>query len=184
MKTRAIKLQRCRVRWHAGDSLVEVTVALAILSFVLLSSTVLTADAFRVGETATERLQVADVAQEQLEALRGFRDNNTWATFQAGVDPVAAGFHMQIQTGASTQWVPVAGALTPTSPGSSLTVPTSTVELTTTTPIADRLCGYDFNLTYKFITPGGTTLDEATGVIETRLANLRYQPLPGHAACP
>lgn len=171
-------------RAQAGDSLVEVTVSLAILSFVLLSSTVLTATAFRTGETATERLQVADVAQEQLEALRSFRDNSTWGTFETGIDAVGGSFHMQIQTGASTQWVPVAGPLTTTSPGTTLTVPTSTVVLNTTTPGTDRLCGYDFNLTYSFITPGGTIADEATGTIETRLANLKYSPAPGPARCP
>src|ERR1039458_6429789 len=76
-------LRRILGREH-GDTLIEVTIALSILSFVLLGSTALAVTAFRMGQTARERTQVAEVAQEQMEALRSFRDNHTWAEFQGG----------------------------------------------------------------------------------------------------
>jgi hypothetical protein len=66
-----------------GDTLIEVTFALAILGFVLLGSTAVASDAFRIGQTAGERTSVAEEAQQQLEALRSFRDNNTWADFRS-----------------------------------------------------------------------------------------------------
>jgi Tfp pilus assembly protein PilV len=171
-------------RSESGDTLVEVSVALALLSFVLLSSTALTADAFRTGQLATARLQVASVAEEQLEALRSFRDNNDWNTFSTGVDAFPAGFHMVLQSGASTQWVPSGGAMTTSTSGSTLTVPTSTVEISSTTRVLDQLCGFDFTLIYSFVEPGDVASNRATGTIETRLADLKYDPLPGHALCP
>jgi len=67
-----------------GDTLIEVTFALAILGFVLMSSTVIAMTAFRTGQTARERTQVAAEAQEQMEALRSFRDNHTWDEFRVG----------------------------------------------------------------------------------------------------
>lgn len=174
-----------KLRSEGGDTLVEVSISLAILSFVLMSSTALTTEAFREGQIASERIEVANVAQEQMEALRSFRDNSSWAVFEGDINPVANGFHMALQTGSATQWVPVAGAMTTSTSGSPLTVPTSTMSIATTTSPALQDCGYDFTLKYSFDVPGGSSTDEATNTIETRLANLKFSYSGvGPAPCP
>ena len=176
-----------------GDTLVEVTFALAILGAVLIGSTVVTTGAFRTGQTAKERTEVASVAQGQIEALRSFRDNHTWTEFRSGtanfrgVDnaPVAACtlnspglrcFHMVLASAAGvTQWVPQSGAATASVPG-------TVIEIYTATPGISRPCAYDFILKYQFTTLGNGT---ASNRIATKLANLSFNPLefPG-AVCP
>jgi type II secretory pathway pseudopilin PulG len=179
-----------RIRHEQGDTLIEVTFALAILAFVLLGSTAIAAAAFRTGQTARERTQVSEVAQAQLEALRSFRDNHTWAEFEqghppayGGVDAVQAGFHMELSAG---EWRPVAGPLTSTTNTTlvpvGLTVPTATMTLATSTPAAERVCGYDFLLKYSFTPLGGSQL--ASNQITTRLANLKYDPNGAPVSCP
>lgn len=82
-----------------GDTLIEVTFALAILGAVLLGCTSVAASAYRLGQTARERTSVAEVAQEQMEALRSFRDNalsgngGSWSTFQNGTGGPPAGYY-------------------------------------------------------------------------------------------
>jgi hypothetical protein len=199
-----------------GDTLLEVTFALAILAAVLLGCTSLAAAAYRLGQTARERTSVADVMQEQMEALRSFRDNSIagttglWSTFRNGVggsypgiDNVGAVpcnfqaslncFHMALVTvGGSTMWVPAPGALTTSSPGTTLTVPTSLVEISASSatgvggtsvadPNSDRICGYDFEIHSSF-TPIGSGPDQ-TSKIQTRLVNLKYNPSLG-GTCP
>ncbi len=180
-----------------GDTLIEVTFALAILGFVLMSSTAIAATAFRTGQLARERTQVATDAQEQLEALRSFRDNHSWAEFRAGrncgmpggycgidqvlgtacvTDATKQCLHMELAaTGAgTTEWVPRPGMVA----GS---VPTSVIEVTTATTVASQ-CGYDFVLFYSFSPLGGGA--KAANRIATRLVNLRYDAAGGAAVCP
>lgn len=184
------RVTAARVRSDRGDTLIEVTIALSILSVVLLSSTTVVALAFRTGQTARERTVVAEAAQQQMEALRSFRDNTTdWGTFIGDIDPVATGFHMQLVTASgTTQWVPTAGALNATNLAASGMnaanwVPTATMTLTTTTPPGPiQNCGYDFTLNYQFNVLGGSNL--ATNEIKTRLTNLRYKPPAGGPQCP
>jgi type II secretory pathway pseudopilin PulG len=188
------------MRWHQGDTLIEVTFALAILGFVLLGSTAIASTAFRTGQNARERTEVAEVAQEQMEALRSFRDNHTWDQFRngsgsayAGVDTVPTAtckfdpnpayhcFHMELSTsGSTTEWVPKSGALTPGTPGTTLKVPTSTVEITSTGGV-NPVCAYNFGLHYQFSPVGQGPL--LTNHIATRLANLRFVPTGG-VTCP
>lgn len=206
-----------------GDTLIEVTFALAILGAVLLGCTSVAASAYRLGQTARERTSVAEVAQEQMEALRSFRDNSvsanggSWSTFQNGTGAPPSGyygidrvptsackfqqpplptlncFHMELKTvGTSTMWVPVAGDLTTTSPGSDLTVPTAWIEISASAAngpggssvsdtAGDRKCGYNFELHYQFEPIGGGVAQ--TNKIQTRLANLQYNPSLG-GTCP
>ncbi len=58
--------------------------ALAILSSVLLSSTVIATRASTLGQVAAERTRLAGEAQEHVESMHGFRDNHTWAEFLDG----------------------------------------------------------------------------------------------------
>jgi type II secretory pathway pseudopilin PulG len=174
-----------RLEREDGDTLIEVTFALAILGSVILSCTALMTSAFKTGQTARERTQVSEVAQEQLEALRSFRDNHTWTDFQngsagfSGINTVAAGFHMELKnTGLGNEWVPVLGALT--SGGSSvLQVPTSQILINTTT--GTSACGYNFLLKYNFAPIGSNNVNDAHGQIQTELVNLKFS---GGSPCP
>ena len=60
-----------------GDTLIEIIMATAILTFVLISSYAVASRATRLGQEARERSVAANVAQEQIEALRNYRDNST-----------------------------------------------------------------------------------------------------------
>lgn len=182
---------------HRGDTLIEVVFALAILAFVLLGATAIASTAFRTGQTARERTQVADEAQQQMEALRSFRDNHSWDEFRVGnagiyrgVDTAATSacrfdatkhcFHMELRstTAGSTEWVPVAGPITgPVSGMAQLPAPGAVLEIwaddTGAAPAA-RPCNYDFELHYSFEPQGGGV--RAANHIRTRLSNLRYDP--------
>jgi type II secretory pathway pseudopilin PulG len=192
-------LRRGDWRGQAGDTLIEVTFALAILGFVLLGATATAASAFRMGQTARERTAVAQVAQEQMEALRSFRDNHTWAEFETGVDTAAHGictadgsarcFHMvQSNPGCTSgptcnEWIPAAGNLTAPDPTGTLTVPTSEVEIARVVNVATEPCAMDFQVHYEFTPLGGGTND--SNQFLTRLVNLRYAvPLGGSSVCP
>ncbi len=98
---------RTILRNQRGDTLVEITIALAILSFVLLSSFNLASFSFRLGQMAKERTQGVQLAQEQAEALRNFRDNSSWANFNSGA---VGTFHFEKQSGV---WAKIAGNYQP-----------------------------------------------------------------------
>jgi prepilin-type N-terminal cleavage/methylation domain-containing protein len=182
-----------------GDTLIEVTIALAILGLVLLSSFVVATTAFRLGQTARERTQLAEEAQNQMEALRSFRDNHTWQQFRTGlscgsptgfcgVDNAmtaacqttysfagARCFSMRKLTVAGvTRWVPQPGGIT-------ASLPASVIEISTRTGAGLRNCGYDFELHYRFQPLGGG--QPTANRITTRLVNLKYTVM-GAPACP
>ena len=65
-----------------GETLVEVVMALAILSLVLVSSYALATGSFRLGRGAGERTQAVNYLQEQAEALRSHRKRSAnWGAF-------------------------------------------------------------------------------------------------------
>ncbi len=89
-----------------GDTLVEVTIALAILSMVLVSSFSLAGSAYRLGSSAKERSQAANGIQRQAEGLRNYRDSHNWTDFRNAITgaPVFGfnqEFHMAI---VSNRW--------------------------------------------------------------------------------
>ena len=159
--------------------------ALAILSIVLLSSTVVTTQAFRLGQTARERTVIADDAQSQVEALRSFRDNHTWdeflnggwigaARFSGVINGAGPGgcrfsspcFFMKLRS-----FGPVIAEYLP-APGSTIgTVPTSYMEISVT-PITPTKV--DVILSYGFTELGGQT--QATGHIKTTLTDIGLKP--------
>ena len=71
-----------RIRRQAGDTLIEVTLALTILALVLVSSMALATRAFRLGQAAKENTAAANLIQQQAESLRNYRDSKTgkWST--------------------------------------------------------------------------------------------------------
>ncbi|MBW3538218.1 prepilin-type N-terminal cleavage/methylation domain-containing protein [Candidatus Parcubacteria bacterium] len=83
------------MRAHAqrGDTLIEVVMALAILSSVLLASFNVATAAFRQGRSAQERTQAVNLIQEQAEGLRNIRDTRSWGMFRGAVFG-AGTFHM------------------------------------------------------------------------------------------
>jgi prepilin-type N-terminal cleavage/methylation domain-containing protein len=169
-----------------GDTLIEVTMALAILSVVLLTSTIVTTRAFRLGQTARERTMIADDAQAQIEALRSFRDNHTWNEFlnggtigtsafngvlnAAAVGPRACSlsascFYLALTTfgPGETEFVPSGGSTTGT-------VPTSYMEVTVTPNVPVAPTSVDIDLSYGFTELGDQT--QAIGHIKTTLTDL------------
>ncbi len=69
-----------------GETLVEVVMALGILSLVLVSSYALATGTFRLGRGAGERTQAVNSLQQQAEALRSYRDDAVdWQTFVQGI---------------------------------------------------------------------------------------------------
>jgi len=162
--------------------------ALAILAVVLLSSTLITTRAFRLGQTARERTILADAAQVQQEALRSFRDNHTWNEFLNGGmiggvpyrgvltanGPGGCVFAPICQHAASTvfgpglqEYVPVAGSTTGP-------VPTSYIEIEVTPiPVANPT-SVDVVLSYGFQPLGGGP--QNVGHIKTTLTNIGLKP--------
>lgn len=63
-----------------GETLVEVVMALGILSLVLVSSYALATGTFRLGRGAGDRTQAVNSLQQQAEALRTYRDEVIWQT--------------------------------------------------------------------------------------------------------
>lgn len=164
-----------------GDTLIEVTFALAILATVLLGSTSIAASAFRMGQTAKERTVTIEKAQQQIEALRSFRDSHSWNEFRSGngcttpggycgVDNVGATWHMELtNVSGSTQWVPVTGSLAGPVPTSTMGI---SADLSTGLRMNARPCNYDFQLNYSFSPLGGGT--QVKNQIRTRLGNLKF----------
>jgi Tfp pilus assembly protein PilV len=196
-----------------GDTLIEVTVALAILSMVLMGSAVVATTAFRTGQTARERTTLVEEAQEQMEALHSFRDNHTWDQFQngsgcggggyCGIDAAVLGspckttalsgkncFYMQQWPAASpTGWVPVAGSLTNATPdphSTQLSVPTSIVEFTLADETALNPATKPCEYDFELHYSFAPLGDNTLAVnqIKTRLVNLKYTPLPGGCLSP
>ena len=89
-----------------GDTLIEVTISLAILSIVLMGAAGVATSAFRLGQTARERTTMVEEAQEQMEALHNFRDNHTWNEFRDGSGCGSVGYcglHSVTQGGVITR---------------------------------------------------------------------------------
>jgi prepilin-type N-terminal cleavage/methylation domain-containing protein len=176
-----------------GDTLVEVTMALAILALVLTGAFGLANKAFRIGQDAKERSQMVSDAQQQAEALQNFRDSHTWHDFVLGnastglpgivtrngsgdCDTAAVGlqtcFHMVQQTVSGlTQWVPQVGPGTDTQIGGQGYV---RITVTPDPSPATIQPNYSFQIQYG-IPPrgGGVTLASNLRLYLTNLDGLR-----------
>jgi hypothetical protein len=173
-----------------GDTLIEVTFALVIMTIVLVGSTMLAVKALQTSRTAHERTVLIDQAQEQLEAVRSFRDNRKWSEFLGGGGPVpypgvtsAAApscqtvpvcFHMELK---DTSLSPVKREFVPAGGKMAGSVQSSYMEMTmipgpNATPPAAPLPRYvDVTVHYGFQETGG---DNAVGHIKTRLSNVDF----------
>ena len=170
-------------RDQRGDTLVEVSIALAILAMVLSSSAVVAARAAKLAQTAKERTMVSDVAQVHMEAIRAFRDNHTWNEFlNGGTGAISYGgvlgtsiscqkdspcFHMELiaASAVAKEYLPKSGSTT-------ATVPTSYIEVKPT-PGPGAIPEYvDFSLNYGFkgVNGGPDNINH----IKTRISNLKF----------
>lgn len=74
-----------------GETLVEVVMALGVLSLVLVSSYALATGTFRLGRGAGQRTQAVNYLQQQAEALRSYRNSTNWDdTFVNKITPYQA----------------------------------------------------------------------------------------------
>lgn len=179
-----MRLKR-RLLGQYGDSLIEVTLALGILSMVLLTAMAVAVRAYNAGQVAQERTSVANEAQAQMEVLRAFRDNHTWEEFLRGRSGQFAGvlnaataspcvptsqvpgdcFHMQaIVLGSRTEFVPVGGK-------ANGYVPTSYIEMMVIPGAGSTPKVVDIQISYGFDVRGGGS--SSIGHIKTRLTDPR-----------
>lgn len=77
------------LRNQRGDTLVEVAIALTIMSAVLTSAFYLANRSIQVGRLAKERNLLVTAAQTQAESLAIMRDRLGWAVFSNKVDSYA-----------------------------------------------------------------------------------------------
>jgi hypothetical protein len=168
------------MKWlnEQGDTLVEVTLALAILAMVLTGAFTAANKAFLLGQDAKERSQLVSEAQQQAEALQSFRDSHAWAEFVhgrtstpptfPGLDVSSASgdcdasqasvqtcFYMERRTlSGVTQWVPHVGTLNDPQIGGGLSyvriIPSPSVLVG-----GASAASYDFTIQYGVPARGG-----------------------------
>lgn len=181
---------------ETGDTLVEVVIALAILSVVLTSSLAVAVRSYQLGRTATNRTSLATEAQQQMEALRAMRDNHTWAEFLKGSNsadtpykgvlngrvpgPVSCAvtspcMHLELKDtdAGSKEYVPIGGSMVGSVAHSYIEIAVD-VPAGTPPPYVDLTVNYG----YDSAVVGGP---QNTGHIKTRLTNMQFvsQAVPG-----
>jgi Tfp pilus assembly protein PilV len=132
-----------------GETLVEVVMALGILSLVLVSSYALATGTFRLGRGAGERTQAVNYLQEQAEALRTYRNSTpSWADFQSSMANYAGRtFCMQQSTDPVTSkkaWKPSTADCTRDSIAIAITA-----QPVVTAGIANQQYNYELTATWK-----------------------------------
>jgi len=100
-----------------GDTLIEVAIAIVIVGTILFSAYVLSSKAFQLGQSAKERSQAVQLAQQQAEGLRSLRDNQSWASLASEIrskpQDASGYFHFHIEksnSGGSDKWSIVASS--------------------------------------------------------------------------
>ena len=152
-------------RWQRGDTLVEVAVAMAILSLVLASSVVLGTTSIKVGRSAKERSQAAEFAQSQAEALRSYRDAVPWNTFFNNAAIKSGGNFVMVNN--SGNWVPSAGQIT--NPPIDGTNSLFTIHMTATEPYNSEV-DYDVQVTWPSNSGGPQNVVEFNSILTNPLA--------------
>jgi hypothetical protein len=179
-------------KYRRGDTLVEVTFALVVLTVVLLGAATLGVRALQQSGAAGGRTSMANEAGRQMENLRNFRDNHTWREFLYGdaagnfsgvLNAATAGgcqvlsqcFQMELKSipPGTMQWVPRSGSL-------SGTVPQSYIETQATAGPGTTPRYVEINIEYGFASQGGGATNR--GHIKTKLSELNAasSPAPWH----
>lgn len=76
---------------QAGQSLLEVLVALAVALLVILALVQAVTTAIKSNNFAKKKVQAASLAQEGIEKVRGLRDQSSWANFKLSCNNYNAG---------------------------------------------------------------------------------------------
>lgn len=101
----SISMKRSRLG-QRGDTIVEVLLAVTILSVVLSTTYSLASRGFRKLQAAKDRTQAVFYVQEQAEALRAFRDADTWDSFRSNISARPNTFHFITSGGGPFFWEP------------------------------------------------------------------------------
>ena len=94
---------------QAGQTMVDLVVALALISGSVASAGVLATSSNRVAMDSSHRTEAIGLAEREMEGLRSYRDTFEragvdWSTTPLGVTPGCSYFVMKL---AGTDWVPV-----------------------------------------------------------------------------
>ncbi|MBI2577899.1 MAG: prepilin-type N-terminal cleavage/methylation domain-containing protein [Candidatus Wildermuthbacteria bacterium] len=102
-----------------GVSVIELTVAIAIVAILFVSVLGLGTFSFRVSQAGRQHLEAVALGQEMLESLRNYRDSIPWnnndiANEYDGLGVVAAGsaFHLEKSADTPPKWKLLAGSET------------------------------------------------------------------------
>lgn len=93
-------------RGQAGDTLVEVVMAVAIISGTLVSAYAVANNSYRLGVQSRERIEAANLAQQQAELLRTYRD------VKIAANPEPTGPNVLPNGGSSFRMLPTSPTLT------------------------------------------------------------------------
>lgn len=92
-----------------GGLTVEVLVVIAIISFALASLLDLSSFSLDASRLAGQNTQAEALAQEEMEALRNFRDGTNWNTDGLGVLTPLVSYHLEKTTASPQKWQMVLG---------------------------------------------------------------------------
>ena len=93
----------------SGQSIIEILVALALLSGGLVCLLTLANFSLRNSIALKETTQAKFLAEEAIEAVRNFRDNTNWQTNGLGVLTASAPYYLQKSSSVPPQWQLVPG---------------------------------------------------------------------------
>ncbi|HEX7260054.1 MAG TPA: type II secretion system protein [Candidatus Saccharimonadia bacterium] len=142
---------------QAGDTLVEVVFAIAIISITLVSAYNVANNSYRIGVQARERIEAASVAQGQAELLRAWRDQNTvnMAPNQGVVPSPAGGFKVTMSpTGVITSTA--CGPTCLVGPGGRYQLRVTAAEVGTVFPSTSGPDGVKYTIRVEWPRIGGT----------------------------
>lgn len=92
--------------------MIEILLAIAIMGTVLASLFALIGFALINTSLIKQAIQANALAQEEMEAVRNFRDQTLWRTDGLGTLNVGAVYHLEIADGLSKKWRLVSGEKT------------------------------------------------------------------------
>jgi Tfp pilus assembly protein PilV len=174
-----------------GDTLVEVTIAIAIISAVIASTANLANYTFRVGATARQRTEAASILEQEAELIRNQRDTAIvgpgWASFRYDVfnTPFAPACP-SVATTYTLSAAPIAGGNTWVSSKTGYTITTSQSVYTMSTTACSLGTGsdggtddIDFTINLKWTAEDGETETAALEIelVDTSDINQQAQAL-------
>jgi prepilin-type N-terminal cleavage/methylation domain-containing protein len=80
-----MRIARLRQLTQRGDTIVEVLIAIAIISMVLAGAFVMTNNSLQGSRGAQERTNAVKLVESQIELIKGLATTNSQAVFGAGV---------------------------------------------------------------------------------------------------